>query len=217
MDIVLVWAGIELLSFLAAGRVLCFEFGMRLMLITHWCFSHCWAVLAWSQGNLDSHTALSERRLWEHKELGGIRTRTAGPNKSRRCPTPYSIIFNNKTGWVGWGAAIHQGLAGHQSASGGWLHHAPLVYFFSTSFLIKFSVFQSTRSYVSLFSSFLWHGRGVCKWLCSSELSARLSHNTYSATLSWIAVHTWLITFSLKFTVSTRVSYWRKLSMFSLN
>lgn len=164
MDIVLVWAGIELLSFLAAGRVLCFEFGMRLMLITHWCFSHCWAVLAWSQGNLDSHTALSERRLWEHKELGGIRTRTAGPNKSRRCPTPYSIIFNNKTGWVGWGAAIHQGLAGHQSASGGRLHHASLVYFFPLLSLLN-CLYFNPHGLTFLFSVLPYDmedGRGGC-------------------------------------------------------
>ena len=39
--IVLVSAGTELTLFLVAGTVLCFGFSVRMMLITHWCFSCC--------------------------------------------------------------------------------------------------------------------------------------------------------------------------------
>lgn len=50
----LVSAGIELIFFLSfpflVGMVLCFGFGMRIMLATHWCLSCCIAVLAQSQG-----------------------------------------------------------------------------------------------------------------------------------------------------------------------
>lgn len=35
----------ELLFFQAAGTVLCFGFSMRIMLVTHWYFGYCWAVL----------------------------------------------------------------------------------------------------------------------------------------------------------------------------
>jgi len=38
---VLVLAGIELIFILVAGIMLCFEFGMSIMLITHRCFSCC--------------------------------------------------------------------------------------------------------------------------------------------------------------------------------
>ena len=40
-DTVLVSAGIKLIFFLVAGIVLCFGFRMRIMLVTHWCFSCC--------------------------------------------------------------------------------------------------------------------------------------------------------------------------------
>ena len=39
-------AGIELICFLVASMMLCYGFRMRIMLITHWCFILCWAVLA---------------------------------------------------------------------------------------------------------------------------------------------------------------------------
>ena len=48
--IVLVWAGIELNFLIVVGRVLCFGFSMRIILITHWCFRCCWAVLTQSEG-----------------------------------------------------------------------------------------------------------------------------------------------------------------------
>jgi len=35
---VLALAGIELIFFLVAGVVLCFGFGMKIMLIIYWCF-----------------------------------------------------------------------------------------------------------------------------------------------------------------------------------
>ena len=38
---VLVSAGTELTPFLVAGTALCFGFSVRMMLITHWCFSCC--------------------------------------------------------------------------------------------------------------------------------------------------------------------------------
>lgn len=42
--------GTELIFFIVAHRVLCFTFVMKTVLITHWCCSCHWAVLALSQG-----------------------------------------------------------------------------------------------------------------------------------------------------------------------
>lgn len=39
---VLVLPGMELVFFLNGGRVPCFSFGMRITLVTHWCFSVWW-------------------------------------------------------------------------------------------------------------------------------------------------------------------------------
>jgi len=41
---VLVLAGIELIFFLVACVVVCFGFVMKIVLITHQCFSYCWAI-----------------------------------------------------------------------------------------------------------------------------------------------------------------------------
>jgi len=41
LPIVLVSAGIELIFFLVVGIVLCFGFGVKIMLITQGCFSCC--------------------------------------------------------------------------------------------------------------------------------------------------------------------------------
>lgn len=70
--------GIELISFLEAGTVLCFELSLRRMLITHRCFSCCPAVLTLSQGifrfpcsgmlTCSARALLSEQG---HKKLGG--------------------------------------------------------------------------------------------------------------------------------------------------
>ena len=46
---VLVSARVELVFFWVAGIVLCFGFWMRMMLITHWCFSCCWTMLTPSE------------------------------------------------------------------------------------------------------------------------------------------------------------------------
>lgn len=50
-------AGMELIFFLVAGMMLCCGCRMRIMLITHRCFSCSWAVLTWSQGLLGSFWA----------------------------------------------------------------------------------------------------------------------------------------------------------------
>ena len=58
---VLVSEGTELILFLVTGTVLCFGFGMRIMLVTRWCFSCCWAVLTLTQGLFSfSHSPASE-------------------------------------------------------------------------------------------------------------------------------------------------------------
>lgn len=53
-----------------------------------------------------------------HRELGGDRLRTTGPERPKGYSIPYSIMMNNKTGEGVKGVTAAQGLGGHQSVDG---------------------------------------------------------------------------------------------------
>ena len=77
-------AGIDLIFFLADGMALGFGFLLKIVVITHQCFSFCRVVLTLSK-DLSFSQCLPVRRLGVHKKLGGDRTRTASSdtNKSK--------------------------------------------------------------------------------------------------------------------------------------
>lgn len=85
----------------------CFEFVSKTMLISHWCFSHCWAVARLS---LSPHSALTADRLGVGKKPGGDAARTAVPNWPKGYSTPttwYSAkIIVLETKGVTW-ALVH--------------------------------------------------------------------------------------------------------------
>jgi len=51
--------------------------------------------------------ALPASRLGVHKQLGGDTAGTADPNWPKGYPTPYNIVFSNKTGGVEAGSSYH--------------------------------------------------------------------------------------------------------------
>lgn len=77
---VLISARIELIFFPVAGIVLCFGVSMRMMLITHWCFSCCSVVLT------PSFSFPCSAKMHKKLEVG-----TADPNWPKR----YSILWND--------------------------------------------------------------------------------------------------------------------------
>lgn len=66
--------GMELIFFLVAGMMLCCGCRMRIMLITHRCFSCSWAVLTWSQGLLGSFWAGrgQQKKSWPKVSKGMV-------------------------------------------------------------------------------------------------------------------------------------------------
>lgn len=124
---VLLSAGIgELILFLVAGTVLCFGFSMRIMLVTHWYFGCCWAVLTLNPGIFSFPRSGSEQ---VHKKLGGSTARTGDPNLPKGCSMPWSIMVSVHTGEVGQELLIAcQGWAGH------WSEHDEQLYWVSPLF-----------------------------------------------------------------------------------
>lgn len=86
----------DLIFFLSAWMVLCFEFVIKTMLIAHQCFGYCWAVFAQHQDFLFlPHSAPKVSRLEVGKKLG---EETAG-TMDCSCPKGYSRpcnMFSNK-------------------------------------------------------------------------------------------------------------------------
>ena len=79
-DIVIVWTGIELTFFLVAGMVLWFGLRMKIMLITHRCFSYCHAAFTLNKGLFNSMYCPGTVEAAVQKELGGNSARTTDPN-----------------------------------------------------------------------------------------------------------------------------------------
>lgn len=113
----LVLAGTELIFLTVASTLLCSGFMMKTVLVTHQCFSSCWAVLIWSQSLFLLLMLPCQQGGWEC-------TRWEGTQAGQLISTdwrirPYDIMISNKRpGGKFAGAAIAQGLAGHQSDGG---------------------------------------------------------------------------------------------------
>lgn len=76
-------------------------FSMRIMLIIHWCFRCCRALLKQSRGLFSFLCCPDSEGLGVHKELAGDRNRTADPDLPKGYSIPCGVMQNNKTGLVG--------------------------------------------------------------------------------------------------------------------
>lgn len=90
-------AGIELMFFLVVGTVVCLRFRMRTLLITHWCFSCCWAVPMLGQGLL-SFARPASKQAQIAKKLGGNRDRRTDPDWQKGYLMPYAPCSAYKPG-----------------------------------------------------------------------------------------------------------------------
>jgi len=122
----------DVLSFVfspVAGRLLCFVFRMRIISITHQCFSCCWAVLTWSQGLSDSHAVWPVRswrctRSWKGTEQGQL-TQT----HQRDIPYHTAPFWTVKL----WGGLLLLGDwmdTSQQVVSNGTVHHSFCMFFY---------------------------------------------------------------------------------------
>lgn len=108
---------VQPIFFTVASTLLCSGFMMKTVLVTHQCFSSCWAVLTWSQSLFLLLMLPCQQGGWEC-------TRWEGTQAGQLISTdwrirPYDIMISNKrSGGKFAGAAIAQGLAGHQSDGG---------------------------------------------------------------------------------------------------
>ena len=128
--VVLISAGIELIFFLVAGTVLCFGFRMRIMLITHRCFSCCWAVLTLVKDFSASHALPA--RSWEGAQPGQL-TQTG----QRDIPYHVTSCSVYKLGGVSWEmVTAARELAGHWSVGGEQLRCASLILYILLSLLL---------------------------------------------------------------------------------
>jgi len=84
----------ELIFFPIAGIVLCFGFRMRIMLITHRCFSCCYAVLTQSQGLFCFLYRPGSEGDGVHERLGGGTAGTSGLEWPEGYSIPYDIMLN---------------------------------------------------------------------------------------------------------------------------
>lgn len=133
----LLLAEMELIIFLVAGTVLCLGFRVRIMLITHLCFSCCWEGLAQSQRFFSFSCGPESEEAGGDEKMGGDTAGTADPEWPEGYPRPYGIVLNTKTGGVGWGwQPLSWGLAGHWSVGGEKLHcHLFCLFFYHYSYL----------------------------------------------------------------------------------
>ena len=169
-----------------------FGSGRKMMLITHRCFSCCWAVLYRAKDVPTSCTVLSVRGAGGQKELGGDRTWAAELN----WPNGYSITYNTmqkrllKLWGVGQAVATAQGPAGHGSARSNCfvltcfvdIYYYHYYCYSSSSYLSEWFLFQPTSSTLLVvfffqFSPSPHYEQGVRDRLCAAELPAGLSHN----------------------------------------
>lgn len=105
LDSLLVAAGRQFIFFLGAGTGMCFGWSMRIMLVTHWCFSGC------------SLSGFANEEL--HKMLVGNMARTAVPNWQRDIPQHRRSCWVCKLDEVAHeGPITAWGWAGSQSAGG---------------------------------------------------------------------------------------------------
>jgi len=84
-----------------------FRFRRKTMLITHWCFSCCWAVLSTAKviSVLQLYVLSSQQEDWrEHKELGG----DSRPKLTEGIPVPHKITWkkDRKVRGGGWGVSL---------------------------------------------------------------------------------------------------------------
>lgn len=84
--------------------VLCFGFGIRIMLITHWC---CWALLTQHQSLL-SFLCCLDTGCGGVQGTGGCIARTANENQSEWYSMPYDIMLSKKRTTAAWGLARHR-------------------------------------------------------------------------------------------------------------
>ena len=96
--LVMVLAGIEIIFFTVAGIVLCFGFSMRIMLITHRCFSCCWAVFTLNQGLSSSH-ALPAEKVGDAQEAGKGHSQDSWPKLAKGI---FHTIWHHAQ-YINWG------------------------------------------------------------------------------------------------------------------
>ena len=92
-----------------------FDFKRKAVLITHQCYSSCWAMLCRARDISVfsvSHTVLPARALLQQKELGGDRTGTADLNFPTGYLIPYDIMW--KSCRTTWGLARSQSVGVRQ-------------------------------------------------------------------------------------------------------
>jgi len=167
---ILVLAGIELISSSCYGAV---WYRMRILLITHRCLviAELWC----SEPKAFQHLTLPcLRGAGGTERAGGDRARTADPNCPKGCPTPCVIMWNYRTGGVGWG-----------SVGGWWAIALWIICFLSSFIIIIFPFFSALLNCVYLnpwilpFFLILFPSQwvGKSKQLCGAELPAGLNHS----------------------------------------
>lgn len=153
-----------------SGKMLCFGFKRKTLLITHSCFSFCWAVLHRAKDTSVSQLlALSCQWVAAgHKEVGECRTRTPQLNWTNEYSRPYDSMYKKleNDGELVRRPAAAWGLAGHWSVGGEQLHCASLVLYILLLLLLVSLPFLSCKTLnLWVFSPILSIVGRVSKWL----------------------------------------------------
>lgn len=124
---------------------LCFRFRRKIMLIAHWCFSWCWALLTQCQGHFSLCPDSVE--LAVHNNLGEDTTRAADPSRQRDAPYHMAPCLSLQLGELAGRVATAQGPARHWSAGGRKLYYALFVSYILFCFLFFSFLFYSNPHY----------------------------------------------------------------------
>lgn len=124
-----------------------FELMTRIMLIAHWCFSWCWALLTQCQGHFSLCPDSVE--LAVHNNLGEDTTRAADPSRQRDAPYHMAPCLSLQLGELAGRVATAQGPARHWSAGGKKLYYALFVSYILFCFLFFSFLFYSNPHYLN--------------------------------------------------------------------
>jgi len=152
--------GPELIFYIVTGMMPCFGFRKKTTLIIHQCFSCCWAVF---QGFFNVVLS-SSKELGMHKELGGVRTKTADTRDIPYHKITYKnyITAGSLQGWLlsGWlgtswrvlsNCTVHYLFCIYMYLYVHMYHYH--YYYFSLSFLPRYTVFYLSLQVFLCFSS----------------------------------------------------------------